>query len=94
MIINGCQDLRTRSASLYVLSDGRTQYHPRGIIAKKKTKNLKLMKHLHSTISIQIIQEMEEHVKYNRINQQKSDCEILWKKCFYNSTRNFKGKKE
>ena len=52
------------------------------------------MKHLHSTISIQIIQEMEEHVKYNIINQQKSDCEILWKKCFYNSTRNFKGKKE
>lgn len=36
MIINGCQDLRTRSASRYVLSDGRTQYHPRGIIAKKK----------------------------------------------------------
>ena len=41
------------------------------------------MKHLHSTISIQIIQEMEEHVKYNRVNQQKSDCEILRKKCFY-----------
>lgn len=38
MIINGCQDLRTRSASLCVLSDGRTQYHPRGIIAKEKKK--------------------------------------------------------
>ena len=38
MIISGCQDLRTRSASLYVLSDGRKQYHPRGIIAKKKKK--------------------------------------------------------
>ena len=86
MIISGCQDLRTRSASLYVLSDGRTQYHPRGIIAKKKKKkkkkHLKLMKHLHSAISIQIIQEMEEHVKYNRVNQQKSDCEILQKKMF------------
>ena len=34
MIINGCQDLRTRSANLYVLPDGRTQYHPRSIIAK------------------------------------------------------------
>ena len=41
MIISGCQDLRTRSASLYVLSDGRTHYHPRGIIAKKKKKKKK-----------------------------------------------------
>ena len=40
------------------------------------------MKHLHSAISIQIIQEMEEHVNYNRVNQQKSDCEILQKKMF------------
>lgn len=28
------------------------------------------------------------------VNQQKSDCEILQNKCFYNSTRNFKGKQE
>ena len=52
MIINGCQHLRTRPASLYVLPDGRTQYHPRGMIAKKKKKTRKLIKHLHSTISI------------------------------------------